>query len=79
MKWFDMAYGIKYVSLRYFNAAGAHESGSMGEAHSPETHLIPLILQVPLGKREKIYMYGDDYPTADVTCFRDYIYVMDLA
>lgn len=79
MKWFDQAYGIKYVSLRYFNAAGAHESGIIGEAHNPETHLIPLILQVPLGKRDKIYMFGDDYPTEDGTCVRDYIHVMDLA
>ncbi|OEF99779.1 UDP-glucose 4-epimerase GalE [Vulcanibacillus modesticaldus] len=79
MKWFDRAYGIKYVSLRYFNAAGAHESGAIGEAHNLETHLIPLILQVPLGKREKIYIFGDDYPTNDGTCIRDYIHVMDLA
>lgn len=79
MKWFDRAYGIKYVSLRYFNAAGAHESGTIGEDHHPETHLIPLILQVPLGKRDKIYMFGDDYPTEDGTCIRDYIHVMDLA
>lgn len=79
MKWFDQAYGIKYASLRYFNAAGAHESGTIGEAHNPETHLIPLILQVPLGKRDKIFMFGDDYPTEDGTCVRDYIHVMDLA
>lgn len=79
IKWFDFAYGIKNISLRYFNAAGAHESGSLGEDHDPETHLIPLILQVPLGKRDKIYIYGDDYPTDDGTCIRDYIHVMDLA
>ncbi|WP_096437448.1 UDP-glucose 4-epimerase GalE [Alteribacter populi] len=79
MKWFDQGYGIKYVSLRYFNAAGAHQSGNIGEDHEPETHLIPLILQVPLGKRDKIYMLGDDYPTNDGTCIRDYIHVMDLA
>ncbi|MFB1082200.1 UDP-glucose 4-epimerase GalE [Jeotgalibacillus sp. JSM ZJ347] len=79
MKWFDRGYGIKYVSLRYFNAAGAHESGEIGEDHDPETHLIPLILQVPLGKRDQIYMFGDDYPTEDGTCVRDYIHVMDLA
>lgn len=79
MKWFDQGYGIKYVSLRYFNAAGAHESGNIGEDHDPETHLIPLILQVPLGERDKIYMFGDDYPTEDGTCVRDYIHVMDLA
>ncbi|MCA0150383.1 UDP-glucose 4-epimerase GalE [Rossellomorea vietnamensis] len=79
MKWFDEAYGIKYVSLRYFNAAGAHGSGTIGEDHAPETHLIPLILEVPLEKREKIYVFGDDYPTEDGTCVRDYIHVMDLA
>ena len=79
MKWFDTAYDMKYVSLRYFNAAGAHESGTIGEYHNPETHLIPLILQVPLGKRDKIYIFGDDYPTEDGSCVRDYIHVMDLA
>lgn len=79
MKWFDTAYGIKYVSLRYFNAAGAHKSGSIGEAHNPETHLVPLILQVPLGKRAQIAVFGEDYPTADGTCIRDYIHVSDLA
>lgn len=79
MEWFDIAYGTKYVSLRYFNAAGAHESGEIGEMHNPETHLIPLILQVPLGIRDKIYIFGDDYPTKDGTCVRDYIHVMDLA
>ncbi len=79
MKWFDQAYDIKYVSLRYFNAAGALETGEIGEDHCPETHLIPLILQVPLGKRDKIYIFGDDYPTEDGTCIRDYIHVMDLA
>ncbi|MFE7060737.1 UDP-glucose 4-epimerase GalE [Sutcliffiella sp. NPDC057660] len=79
MKWFEQGYGMKYVSLRYFNAAGAHESVDIGEDHDPETHLIPLVLQVPLGKRDKIYMFGDDYPTEDGTCIRDYIHVMDLA
>lgn len=79
MKWFDQAYGTRYVSLRYFNAAGAYKSGTIGEDHHPETHLIPLILQVPLGKRDKIYMFGDDYTTEDGTCIRDYIHVMDLA
>lgn len=78
MKWFDKAYGIRFVSLRYFNAAGAHPSGEIGEAHNPETHLIPLILQVPLKKREKVYIYGDDYNTRDGSCIRDYIHVMDL-
>ncbi|SHK32476.1 UDP-glucose 4-epimerase [Anaerobranca californiensis DSM 14826] len=79
MKWFDKAYGIKYVSLRYFNAAGADESGGIGEYHQPESHLIPLILQVPLGKRKEVYIFGDDYPTKDGTCIRDYIHVVDLA
>ena len=79
MKWFDQAYGTRYVSLRYFNAAGAYVTGEIGEDHHSETHLIPLILQVPLGKRDKIYMFGDDYPTEDGTCVRDYIHVMDLA
>lgn len=79
MKWFDHGYDIRYVSLRYFNAAGAHESGNIGEAHSPETHLIPLILQVPLGKRDSISIFGDDYPTEDGTCIRDYIHVIDLS
>lgn len=79
MKWFDQAYGTKYVSLRYFNAAGSYETGEIGEDHHPETHLIPLILQVPLGNRDMIFMFGDDYPTEDGTCVRDYIHVMDLA
>lgn len=79
LKWCDTAYGIKYTALRYFNAAGAHLNGSIGEDHSPETHLIPLILQVASGKREKIMMFGDDYDTPDGTCIRDYIHVSDLA
>jgi UDP-glucose 4-epimerase len=78
-KWSDEAYGIKYVSLRYFNVAGADTEGLIGEDHSPETHLIPIILQVPLKKREKLTIYGDDYNTADGTCIRDYIHVLDLA
>ena len=79
MKWFDNAYKTKYVSLRYFNAAGAYFDGSIGEDHKTETHLIPLILQVPLGKREHISIFGNDYDTKDGTCIRDYIHVMDLA
>lgn len=79
MKWADIAHGIKYISLRYFNVAGAHYSGLIGEDHNPETHLIPLILQVPLKKRENITIFGDDYDTPDGTCIRDYIHVMDLA
>ena len=79
LKWSDNAYGIKYVALRYFNAAGAHESGTIGEDHTPESHLIPLILQVALGKRPHILIYGNDYPTPDGTCIRDYVHVTDLA
>lgn len=79
MKWADIAHGIKYISLRYFNVAGAHISGIIGEDHNPETHLIPLILQVPLGKRDFISIFGDDYDTHDGTCVRDYIHVSDLA
>jgi len=73
------AYGLKYISLRYFNAAGADRSGKIGEDHHPETHLIPLILQVALGQREAIKIFGTDYPTQDGTCIRDYIHVVDLA
>jgi len=79
LDWADQAYDIKYTTLRYFNAAGAHPSGEIGEDHDPETHLIPLILQVPLGKRESISIFGTDYPTKDGTCIRDYIHVSDLA
>lgn len=79
MKWFDTAYNIKYIALRYFNAAGADPQGVIGEDHKVETHLIPLILQVPLGKREYISVFGNDYDTVDGTCIRDYIHVMDLA
>jgi len=79
LKWCDKAYGIKYTALRYFNAAGAHLSGKIGEDHRPETHLIPIILQVALGQREKIMVFGDDYNTEDGTCVRDYVHVSDLA
>jgi UDP-glucose 4-epimerase len=78
MKWCDIAYGIKYVSLRYFNVAGARATGEIGEDHDPETHLIPVILQVALGKREYISIFGEDYDTEDGTCIRDYIHVEDL-
>ncbi|AJO20464.1 UDP-glucose 4-epimerase [Bacillus paralicheniformis] len=78
LKWSEKAYGIRHVVLRYFNVAGAHVDGLVGEDHQPETHLIPIILQVALGKRDKIMIFGDDYPTADGTCIRDYIHVMDL-
>lgn len=79
LKWADNAHGIKYASLRYFNAAGAHISGKIGEDHSPESHLIPIILQAALGQREAISIFGDDYDTPDGTCIRDYIHVTDLA
>lgn len=78
-KWTGAAHNLRFVSLRYFNACGAHESAKIGEAHNPESHLIPLILQVPNGKRESIAIYGDDYDTIDGTCVRDYIHVTDLA
>ncbi|MGI8349937.1 UDP-glucose 4-epimerase GalE [Niallia circulans] len=76
---FHAAYGLHYVVLRYFNAAGAHVSGEIGENHDPETHLIPIILQQLLGERESISVFGTDYPTEDGTCIRDYIHVTDLA
>lgn len=77
--WTGLAHGINYVSLRYFNACGADPSGTIGEAHDPESHLIPLILQVPNGKRKSISIFGTDYDTPDGTCIRDYIHVTDLA
>lgn len=76
---YRVAYGLNYTCLRYFNAAGADESGLIGEDHAPESHLIPLVLQVALGKRANIKVFGDDYPTPDGTCVRDYIHVTDLA
>ena len=79
LSWCHQAYGLNSVSLRYFNAAGAHQSLPIGENHNPETHLIPLILQVALGQREATQIFGTDYPTEDGTCLRDYIHVMDLA
>lgn len=79
IRWFGNAHGIRSIALRYFNAAGAHESGEIGEDHKPETHLIPIVLQVALGQREAIDVFGDDYPTEDGTCVRDYIHVSDLA
>jgi UDP-glucose 4-epimerase len=77
LHWYENAYGIRYVSLRYFNAAGATER--CGEWHDPETHLIPLVLQTAQGERQAVEIYGDDYPTRDGTCVRDYIHVLDLA
>lgn len=82
LRWFNRIHGLRYASLRYFNVAGAPEGPNgvtRGEAHEPESHLIPLILDVALGRRQSIRIYGDDYPTADGTCIRDYIHVSDLA
>lgn len=79
LKDYDTAYGLKSVILRYFNASGADESGIIGEWHNPETHLIPLILDAAMGKREDIKIFGTDYDTPDGTCIRDYIHVTDLA
>jgi len=72
-------YDFRYAALRYFNAAGCHHSGEIGESHDPEPHLIPIVLQTALGKREKVYIFGNDYNTEDGTCIRDYIHVEDLA
>lgn len=79
IKWADQAYGIKFVALRYFNVAGAYPDGSIGEDHGPETHLTPIILQVALGKRDQLQIFGDDYHTSDGTNVRDYVHVLDLA
>lgn len=76
---YDRAYGLKHCVLRYFNAAGADFDGEIGECHDPETHLLPIVLDVAAGKRDRIDVFGDDYPTPDGTCIRDYIHVMDLA
>ncbi len=79
LAWMDRLNGMKYCALRYFNACGAHPDGHIGEAHDPESHLIPLVLQVALGQRESIEIYGTDYDTPDGTCIRDYVHVLDLA
>ncbi len=79
INWYHEAHQMNYVSLRYFNVAGAHPLGLIGEKHDPETHLIPIILQVASGRREAIQVFGNDYNTADGTCIRDYIHVCDLA
>lgn len=76
---FDTAYGLKSTALRYFNASGADDSGQIGESHNPESHLIPIVLQAAAGKRPSIKVFGDDYPTPDGTCVRDYVHVNDLA
>ena len=79
MRWADEAYGIKFVALRYFNVAGAKPDGSIGEEHHPETHLLPIVLQVAMGEREKLQIFGDDYNTPDGTNVRDYVHPFDLA
>ena len=79
LAWLDRTHGLRYAALRYFNAAGASPTGERGEDHDPETHLIPLVLQVALGLRDKIIIFGDDYPTRDGSCVRDYIHIVDLA
>ena len=78
IKWCDLAHGIKFVSLRYFNVAGALSTGEIGEDHDPETHLIPIVLQTALGQRNAMTIFGDDYNTPDGTCIRDYVHVEDL-
>ncbi len=78
IKWYRGAFGLNFVCLRYFNVAGAHQTENIGEAHNPETHLIPIILQVASGRREFISVFGNDYDTKDGTCIRDYIHVIDL-
>ena len=79
LHWYSQAYGLRWVSLRYFNAAGADPDGEIGERHEPETHLVPLVLEAALGERPQIDIYGTDYPTPDGTAIRDYIHVQDLA
>ena len=79
LPWFEQAYGLQYLSLRYFNAAGADRDGEFGEDHDPETHLIPLVLDAAAGRRPEVKIFGTDYPTPDGTCLRDYIHVTDLA
>lgn len=79
LKWCDRAYGIRYAALRYFNAAGSDTETGIGEDHDPESHLIPLVMKTALGQRDHIGIFGEDYPTADGTCVRDYIHVNDLA
>lgn len=79
LNWYDTIYGIKHINLRYFNAAGAAMDGSIGEKHNPETHIIPIAIEAALGQRPDFQLFGDNYPTSDGTCIRDYIHVEDLA
>lgn len=79
LEWYDKIYGIKYINLRYFNAAGAALDASLGEDHNPETHIIPIAIQAALGARDYFELFGEDYPTKDGSCIRDYIHVEDLA
>ncbi|MBL8837925.1 MAG: UDP-glucose 4-epimerase GalE [Alphaproteobacteria bacterium] len=79
LHWADRVYGLRFACLRYFNAAGAHPDGTLGEDHDPETHLIPIVLDAALGKRSHVEIFGDDYATPDGTCVRDYVHVCDLA
>lgn len=79
LKDYDRAYGLRFTALRYFNAAGADPEGRIGESHDPETHLIPLVLQVATGERDSVRIFGTDYDTPDETCIRDYIHILDLA
>jgi UDP-glucose 4-epimerase len=79
LQWYDLLYKIKHINLRYFNASGASLDGSLGEEHDPETHIIPIAMQVALGIRKEFTLFGTDYPTPDGTCIRDYIHVQDLA
>ncbi|HEY8345157.1 MAG TPA: UDP-glucose 4-epimerase GalE [Bacillota bacterium] len=79
LRFYEEAYGLRFISLRYFNAAGADPEGKIGEDHRPETHLIPIVLQTALGQRDHLQLFGTDYPTPDGTCIRDYIHVVDLS
>jgi UDP-glucose 4-epimerase len=79
MQAYDVAHGLRFVALRYFNAAGADPEGRIGESHEPESHLVPIVLQVAAGRRQHVTIYGTDYDTPDGTCIRDYIHILDLA